>query len=100
MEMTKLEFKLNKIDTDIRIKMQEEIREKKVHSAKGINVKKDLKDKNENNYTHLKTNDLEEKKYITIDVEKDFKEKLSIQVEKVENIDGENSKGRGLDVKK
>jgi hypothetical protein len=39
-----LEFKLNKIDTDIRKKMQEEIKEDKVHSGKSISIKKDIKD--------------------------------------------------------
>lgn len=39
-----MEFKLNKIDTDIRKKMQEDIKEEKVHSGKGINIKKDIKD--------------------------------------------------------
>ena len=39
-----MEFKLNKIDTDIRKKIQEDRRESKVHSGKSINVNKDLSD--------------------------------------------------------
>ena len=48
-----MEFKLNKIDTDIRKKMQEEIKEDKVHSGKSINVKKDLKDEKNEEYKKI-----------------------------------------------
>jgi len=94
-----LEFKLNKIDTDIRLKMQEQIKDNKVHSGKSINVKQDLKDNNKGYYTKLKNNN-GEKGYITIDGVKDIEERLSIKVENVENINEENSKGRMLDAKK
>jgi len=94
-----LEFKLNKIDTDIRKKMQEEIKEDKVHSGKGINVTKDLKDE-KNEYINLdETKEESEKRYITIDGVRDNKN-ISIKVEKVEKITDENSKGRILDKKK
>lgn len=94
-----MEFKLNKIDTDIRKKMQEEIKDDKVHSGSAINVKKDLKD---DRYTEEKY-ELEkrkEKKYLTIDGIKDDNEKMAVEVEKLENMDEENSKGRILDAKK
>jgi len=94
-----LEFKLNKIDTDIRLKMQEQIKDNKVHSGKSINVKQDLKDNSKGYYTKLKNNS-KEKGYITIDGVKDIEERLSIEAEKVENINEENSKGRVLDAKK
>jgi hypothetical protein len=100
MEMTRLEFKSNKIDTDIRLKMQEKIKDNKVHSGKSINVKQDLKDRSKGCYTKLKEYKSEEKGYITIDGVKDIKERLSVEVEKVENINEENSKGRVLDTKK
>jgi len=94
-----LEFKLNKIDTDIRKKMQEEIKEDKVHSGKSINVTKDLKDE-KNEYINLdETKEESEKRYITIDGVRDNKN-ISIKVEKVEKITDENSKGRILDKKK
>ena len=95
-----LEFKLNKIDTDIRIKMQEEIKDDKVHSGKGINIKQDLEEHSKRDYTNLEKNSSQEKKYIIIDGIKDSNEQLSIEVEKTENIDEENSKGRILDAKK
>jgi len=95
-----LEFKLNKIDTDIRKKMQEEIKEDKVHSGKGMNVTKDLKDE-KNEYINLdETKGENEKRYITIDGVRDNSKNISVKVEKVEKITYENSKGRILDSKK
>lgn len=97
-----MEFKLNKIDTDIRKKMQEEIKDNKVHSSKAISVKKDIKeDKNTKNkkYEH-EEEQRKEKKYLTIDGIKYDDKKVAIKVEKLENIDEENSKGRVLDAKK
>ena len=95
-----MEFKLNKIDTDIRLKMQEKMKDNKVHSGKAINVKQDLKDNSKGYYIKSKKNHTEEKGYITIDGVKDIEERLSIEVEKIENINEENSKGRILDAKK
>lgn len=94
-----MEFKLNKIDTDIRKKMQEEIKEDKVHSGKGISVKKDIKDER---HGEMKSLDEEERKkrYITIDGIKYNHKNIDINVEKVEEINGENSKGRILDTTK
>ena len=95
-----MEFKLNKIDTDIRKKMQEEIKEDKVHSGKGINVTKNLKDE-KNEYVNLdETKGESEKRYITIDGTKYNDRNISIKAEKVEEINYENSKGRILDSKK
>jgi len=95
-----LEFKLNKIDTDIRKKMQEEIKEDKVHSSKGINVTKDLKDE-KNEYINLEeTKEESGKRYFTIDGVRDNSPNISIKVQKVEKITDENSKGRILDKKK
>ena len=95
-----MEFKLNKIDTDIRKKMQEEIKEDKVHSGKSINVTKDLKDE-KNEYINLdETKEESEKRYITIDGVRNNSKNISVKVEKVEEINYENSKGRILDKKK
>ena len=93
-----MEFKLNKIDTDIRKRMQEEIKEDKVHSGKGINIKQDLKNDTSEyiNQDEIK----EEKRYITIDGIRDNSKSINVKVEKVEKINNENSKGRILDKKK
>ena len=39
-----MEFKLNKIDTDIRKKMQEEIKDDKIHGNQRTSIKKDIKE--------------------------------------------------------
>ncbi|ABR36403.1 hypothetical protein [Clostridium beijerinckii] len=95
-----MEFKLNKIDTDIRKKMQEEIKEKKVHSGKAITAKRNIKDERNERHKKNETKEYTEKKYITIDTVKYKKQELEVKAEKNENIDGENSKGRILDAKK
>jgi hypothetical protein len=97
-----MEFQLNKIDTDIRKKIQEEIKENKVHPGKNINVKKDLKEeKNQLNDEELDYNKEEmEKRYITIEGVKNKSNNVIIQAEKIESINKENSKGRILDQKK
>lgn len=94
-----MEFKLNKIDTDIRKKMQEEIKEDKIHSGKNISVKKDIKDERHEEIEY--SNDEEAKKrYITIDGIKYNHKNIDIKAEKVEEINEENSKGRILDTTK
>ncbi|WP_270562921.1 hypothetical protein [Clostridium beijerinckii] len=94
-----MEFQLNKIDTDIRKKIQEETKEDKVHSGKNINVKKDLKEeKNQINDEELNYNEEEiEKRYIIIEGVKNKSSNITIQAEKMESIGKENSKGRILD---
>ncbi|MFW2487074.1 hypothetical protein D2A34_02140 [Clostridium chromiireducens] len=94
-----MEFKLNKIDTDIRKKMQEEIKEDKVHSGKSINVKKDIKDEKKEEFKK-DTEEENERRYITIDGILCGGNNISIKAEKFEEITNENSKGRILDKKK
>ncbi|AVK48280.1 hypothetical protein AXY43_09680 [Clostridium sp. MF28] len=94
-----MEFKLNKIDTDIRKKMQEDIKEEKVHSGKSINIKKDIKDEKSKYQEDLKENE-REKKYITIEGVKYNNKNIDVKVEKVEELKEDNSKGRILDKKK
>lgn len=94
-----MEFKLNKIDTDIRKKMQEETKEDKVHSGKSIDIKKDIKyEKKEE--VKKNTDEKNERRYITIDGVLYSSDNISIRAEKVEEITNENSKGRILDKKK
>lgn len=94
-----MEFKLNKIDTDIRKKMQEETKEDKVHSGKNISVKKDIKDERQEEILEDNNKELR-KRYITIDVVKGDYKNIAIKVEKVEKINDINSKGRILDTTK
>lgn len=97
-----MEFKLNKIDTDIRKKMNEETKDDKVHSGKAVNVKKDLKEeKNKNTNEKLIFTEGEiDKRYITIEVVKNSHENIDINAEKVEEMNESNSKGRILDTVK
>lgn len=94
-----MEFKLNKIDTDIRKKMQEETKEDKVHSGKSINIKKDIKDERHEEMPHSDGEETQ-KRYITIDGVKDNHKNIDIKVEKLEEINESNSKGRILDTTK
>lgn len=94
-----MEFKLNKIDTDIRKKMQEEAKDDKVHSSDSISVKKDLK---EEKSEQQETSSLGErrKRYFTIDGVKCNNGNISVNAVKIEKITQENFKGRILDKKK
>lgn len=94
-----MEFKLNKIDTDIRKKIQEEIKEDKVHAGKGINIKKDIKDEMHEEKESSNTEE-SDKKYITIEGIKYNYKNIGVSVEKLEEVNGENSKGRILDTTK
>lgn len=100
-----MEFKLNKIDTDVRRKMQEEIKEDKVHFSKKTDKDKDVvqekefEEKNKKEQHKAKSTEVN-KKYITVKGTKYEGQSIKIQVEKIENIDEVNSKGRILDAKK
>lgn len=102
-----MEFKLNKIDTDIIKKLQNETKENKVHSAKNINLKKDIikykeqyNDKEKNSRDEKQIEENIDKKYITIDVIKDNEEYVQVRAEKLEKVNEENSKGIIINTKK
>ncbi|WP_315070747.1 hypothetical protein [uncultured Clostridium sp.] len=97
-----MEFKLNKIDTDIRNKIKEETREEKVHSAKEINTKKDIKDekKQSDKESQNSTKEKQRKRYITIDGIRYSEKNININAEKLEELNYENAVGRVLDIKK
>ncbi|GEQ20107.1 hypothetical protein CBU02nite_06130 [Clostridium butyricum] len=97
-----MEFILNKIDRHIREKMQEETKDHKVHSGKGINVNKDLKDEKDQfiNEKEDAPKEQSDKRYITIDGVKYRGKNINIEVEKLEEINESNGKGRILDRKK
>lgn len=97
-----MEFIINKIDTDVRKKIQDETKEDKVHSSKNINVKRDLNDREDKDISE-KQNPLKnevEKRYITVNGTRDDNKKIDIKAQKLEEINVENSKGRILDTKK
>lgn len=94
-----MEFKLNKIDTDIRSKMQEENRADKINKNNNVNIKKDItKEKSKNSDNKKKTKD--GKKFFQVDCVKYVDKELGIQVEKIQITDEENQKGQCVDTKK
>lgn len=97
-----MEFKLNKIDTDIREKIYEITKADKIHGANEEDEITKLKDydeqKEKNNKNESRKN--KSKKYITIDGIKHDNMKVDVQVEKIVTINEEDSKGRILDAKK
>lgn len=94
-----MEFKLNKIDTDIRLKMQEEIRADKVTKNNNIAVKKDAtKEKSEKNYMKKKVK--KPQKFFRVECIKYIDKELEIQGEKVQITNEENQKGQSIDAKK
>ncbi|ALP89495.1 hypothetical protein HMPREF1084_02998 [Clostridium butyricum 60E.3] len=95
-----MEFKLNKIDTDIRKKIEEERKENKVHSGKAINVNKDFLEENDNNLNNKNEDSHKKKQFIIIDGIKYNKSEIKVNVEKSEKISIQNSVGRILDTKK
>lgn len=94
-----MEFKLNKIDSDIRKKINEEIKEDKVHAGKGINIKRDIKYEKQEAKESLDRKE-SDKKHITIDGLKYNHENIDVSVERLEELNEENSKGRVLDTTK
>lgn len=95
-----MEFIKNKVDINVRNKIEEQMKTDKIHSTKGISVDNDLKDNNKNQYTKSKKNTSKKKKVITVDGVKNLEDTLSIEVEKMESIGAYNSTGRFLDAKK
>ena len=95
-----VEFKLNKIDTDIRKKIDEERKESKVHSGKAINVNKELHDDSKNYINNKEEESSKKKRFIIIDGIKYNKNEFKVDVEKDEKLSIQNSIGRILDTKK
>lgn len=102
-----MESKLNKIDMDITRKLQNEIKEDKVHSAQNITLKQDIikykeryNDKEKNSRNKKQSGDNINKKYITIDGLKDNEQYIQIDAEKLEYVNEQNSKGIIINAKK
>ena len=95
-----MEFKLNKIDTDIKRKLQEETNEKRIHNSKSIENRKDLiKNKREK---QNKNNDGKRRKQpysnnIEVDAVKYSNKLINVKAEKT---DITNVKGTIIDTKK
>lgn len=93
-----MEFKLNKIDTDIRRKIDAERKSDKVHSGKKINVNKDLDERHSKRNSKNKMEN--KKRFFTVDGVKYSKNEIQVEAEKNESLNIQNSMGRILDTKK
>lgn len=96
-----MEYKLNKIDTDLRVKIQQETSNDKIHYSKKVNQTKDMIEerKNSSNNFFENNNKRNQKKKIIIDGIK-YGEEINVKVEKLEELSEDNSKGRTLDMRK
>ncbi|MCM8710959.1 hypothetical protein M2651_07960 [Clostridium sp. SYSU_GA19001] len=80
-----MEYRLNKIDTDLRQKINESTKEGKVHGTKNISINKDKKEEKK------------EKKDYSL---KRYKATQKFSVEAVKTVVQNSSKGSFIDVKK
>ena len=94
-----MEFRLNKIDTDIRRKLAEETKDDKVHRKQKISIDNKMKKP----FVEHKTEDEQkekEKKFLTIEGIKYEKKIIEVKAEIVEGFQGQASKGNHIDTKK
>lgn len=98
-----MEFKLNKVDSDIRERIKESTNPNKIHADKETSMIKRFKDdegKNKKQKNKKNNSKNLKKRYITIDGVKYYGEKIHVDAEKEEIVNELNSKGIMLDVKK
>ena len=94
-----MEFKLNRIDTDIREKIQEEIRADIVNKNNNIEIKKDVtEEKAESAYIKKRTKN--KKKIFQVECIKYTAEEVEVQGENMQITDEENQKGQRINTKK
>jgi uncharacterized protein YcbK (DUF882 family) len=92
-----MEYRLNKIDTDLRQKINDDTREGLVHGTKNITINKD-KQKEEKKNRNYKLEHYDKNKKLMIDAIQTENVEIDAFKEKVEAEEG--SKGVYLDVKK
>ncbi|MDB2153559.1 hypothetical protein [Clostridium butyricum] len=96
-----MEYRLNKIDTDIRKKINEEIKSDKIHANEKIDIKKDKKEHDkENKDINNCEKAINQKRYISIDGMKSLADTFNVEVEKLDILSADNSSGKILDMKK
>lgn len=78
-----MEFKLNKVDTELRQRINEERSEDKIHNKKGININKD-KNEEKDKWDMLKKGTAKEKQQVE---EKSVADKEIEEPDKGHNID-------------
>ena len=99
-----MEFKLNKIDLEVRDRIKEQTKEGKVHSKQNITINKQNKDNDSRNrsfYEQLKKQQKNKKKNIKVKAVKYVKgENLDVEATKEENQGRATIVGAMLDTKK
>ncbi len=97
-----MEFRLNKIDSDIIERMQDDFRSDKIHESKEEGAVRKLKSDEHNNFNDGKQNAKKKrpKRMISIDAVKFSNIMVKVEAEKVDMINDEDSKGLNLDAKK
>lgn len=99
-----MEFRLNKIDTDVRQRIEDQTKEGKVHSKKGISIQKDKKQrqgKNNDFYSKMEKNLKDKKNKIKVNAVK-YSDKNNIGIEATKEDKDETFLFRGsmIDTKK
>lgn len=94
-----MEFEFNRVNLDIKMKMQEEISANRVQSGEKSALLKELKDDEKSNNEHNAQNKKKRKQRISVYATK-ANEVIGVQAEKIETLNEENSKGINLDAKK
>lgn len=99
-----MEYKLNKIDPEVRQRVNETTSAGKVHTKTGLNINKDNKDKknrNGNDFSaQLEKQKNKNKDKFSVQAVKLDEVEVSAYKEEVENLDKDETKGHMLDVRK
>lgn len=95
-----MEIKITKIDNDLRNMIEEENSQDKIHNSKKSNDIKDVVEEKKNSSKNTSDkNKGDSKRFFTVNGIK-YGEEVKVEVEKLEEINEYNSKGRTLDVRK
>lgn len=94
-----MEFEFNRVNLNIKMKMQEESSVNRVQSGEKSALLKELKDDEKSNNEYNAQNKRKRKQRISVYATK-ANEVIGVQAEKNETLNEENSKGINLDAKK
>ncbi|MBU5269563.1 hypothetical protein [Clostridium cochlearium] len=94
-----MEFKLNKIDTELRQQVQDSTKEGLIHRKKEIIINKDLQEENKQKFQQsLKKHSKKDAKRLSVEAEK--VEEVTVEAFMDKDSKKEASRGRFLDIKR
>ncbi|MBE6064846.1 hypothetical protein [Clostridium cochlearium] len=94
-----MEFKLNKIDTELRQQVQDSTKEGLIHRKKEIIINKDLQEENKQKFQQsLKKHSKKDAKRLSVEAEK--VEEVTVEAFMDKDSKKETSRGRFLDIKR